>query len=59
MLMPAKYPWIRLKFDVTPNELICNRCGQVQPFPEGNPFLYTVEAILKSFGKVHKNCKES
>lgn len=54
----SKTPWIVLKIDISPNELICERCKEKQVMPEGPIRVSIFLAIGKEFTKIHKNCKE-
>lgn len=56
--MNAKHPWIILKYDVNPNECICERCGGKQVMPEGSMHIDMMIAIMKAFMRMHKTCKE-
>ena len=48
--------WVRLKYDVSPNEMVCERCGHtaLAPMPCG---FKEAEAMMTAFYKIHKNCK--
>jgi hypothetical protein len=52
----GKYDWIKLKYDVNPNELICERCGDKQVMPEGSMRFSIFTAIGDAFTKQHKKC---
>lgn len=54
-----KYPWIVLKYDVNPNQLICERCGKLQVLPEGSMSFDMLEAMVNCFLKLHKRCKDA
>ena len=50
--------WIVLKYDVSPNELVCERCGGRQVMPAGPIPTRIFIAIGDAFKQIHKNCKE-
>jgi len=52
-----KTEWIVLKYDVSPNIMICNRCKKEQVMPEGNISMNMLIAIGECFTKEHKDCK--
>lgn len=54
----SNYDWIVLKYDVQPNVMICERCGDKQVMPEGSIRFSIMEALLNAFMKLHKNCKQ-
>lgn len=49
--------WIVLKYDVNPNEMVCERCKGKQVLPEGPISVNMLLAMMKSFQKSHKHCK--
>lgn len=53
----GKYDWIVLKYDVTPNQWICERCGEKITSPAPCKIDTAIE-MSKGFLKVHKKCKE-
>ena len=54
----SKYPWIILKYDVNPNVLVCERCGDKQVLPEGSMRFYMFNAIGDAFTNSHKDCEK-
>ena len=53
----VKHDWIVLKYDVYPNQLICERCNQKMEMPQQPIPINVYMAMLKAFGKDHKKCK--
>jgi hypothetical protein len=53
-----KKDWIKLKYDVSPNVLICERCKQEVQMPDAPTPISIFLAIMKEFGRLHRHCKE-
>lgn len=54
----TKYDWIRLKYDVQPNIMICERCNNSQVMPEGFINIAIMQSLTNTFIKLHKNCEK-
>ena len=52
----TKFDWIVLKYDVQPNEFVCERCKRRQPLPDGALAISIFEAMGNAFTKIHKRC---
>jgi len=57
MKKKIKNEWVVLKYDVQPNEFVCERCGDKQVMPQGSIRFSMFEAIGNAFMKIHKKCK--
>lgn len=55
--MTKKHEWIFLKYDVQPNLMICERCGEKVLAPMPCKISTAIE-MFKGFAKAHKKCKE-
>lgn len=54
----GKHDWIVYKYDVTPNEFRCERCGARYAMATPAPIDVMI-AAMKAFAKPHKRCKEN
>jgi hypothetical protein len=55
--MKIRHDWIRLKYDVNPNQMICERCGKMFEMPIGGISFNMMLGIMGGFAKDHIHCK--
>lgn len=56
--MAERYDWIVLKYNVTPNLMLCERCKKTYPIHMPCSIGMAV-AMNNQFIKEHKNCSET
>jgi hypothetical protein len=52
-----KCEWVKYKYDVKPNEMICERCGRTALAPMPCGFKEAI-AMMNAFAKIHNKCQE-
>ena len=52
----GKYDYIKIKYDVQPNEMICEKCNDKQVMPEGSMRFSIMQSLLNAFYRLHKKC---
>ena len=60
VLCTPRRDWVKLKYDVSPNKLICERCGHTREMPTvtgRSLYLDEFAALLNAFGRMHWNCE--